>query len=260
MAHALNIDNLPTPKEEMWKYTNLPRAVPQGLKAQDPDEKIIHIKQGITNEQPVDIVWTSESGNIYNPRLSVELEDNASLTLIETNQGVGKYWKNATTTIKLGKNARLTHIRIGDDSGEAVNTNMVSLTTDRDAVYNGFALNMGGALTRHDIHATLNGENAEISFNGLNLLSGDQHGDTTILIEHAAPHCRSNQFYRTILDDKARGVFQGKVHVHQIAQKTDGYQLSNAILLSDKARWTPSQSLKFTPMTLNARMGQRQVS
>ena len=79
----------------------------------------------------------------------------------------------------------------------------------------------------------------------INLLSGMQHGDTTILIEHTAPHCRSNQFYRTILDDSARGVFQGKVHVHKIAQKTDGYQLSNAILLSEKAEMDTKPELEI---------------
>jgi Fe-S cluster assembly protein SufD len=122
---------------------------------------------------------------------------------------------------------------------------MVTINADRDSTYNGFALNIGGKLTRHEIHAHLSGANAEISLNGLNLLNGSQHGDTTILIEHAALHCRSNQFYRTLLDDSARCVFQGKVHVHKIAQKTDGYQLSNAILLSEKAEMDTKPELEI---------------
>ena len=104
---------------------------------------------------------------------------------------------------------------------------------------------MGGKLTRNEIHAEIQGTNAEVSFNGANLLGGSQTGDTTILIEHQAPHCRSNQFYRTLLDDQAKGVFQGKVHVHQIAQKTDGYQLANTILLSDKADMNTKPELEI---------------
>jgi Fe-S cluster assembly protein SufD len=94
---------------------------------------------------------------------------------------------------------------------------------------------MGGMMSRHQIQADLEGVNGFVSFNGLNLLGGKQHGDTTILINHRAAHCNSNQFYRSLLTDEAHGVFQGKVHVFEGAQKTDGYQLSNAILLSDKA-------------------------
>ena len=149
------------------------------------------------------------------------------------------------TEIELGANAKLHHIRIQKDSVEGINTNMVSINAERDSVYEGFTLNLGGKLTRHESHAQIEGENAEVSFNGVNLLSGEQHGDTTILIEHKAPHCRSNQFYRTLLDDKARGVFQGKVHVHKPAQKTDGYQLSNTLLLSPEAEMDTKPELEI---------------
>lgn len=245
MRKALSADNLPTPKEERWKYTNLPRAVPDDLTQQDAREENIHIKRGQICEQPVEILWTGENGILHKPKLTIVLEEGAQLTLIEKHQGVGNYWKNMTTSITLGKNAQLKHVRINEDTAEAIHTNMVDITAEADAVYNGMTLNMGGKLTRHDIHAVMKGAGAEISFNGLNLLSGAQHGDTTILIEHAAPHCNSNQFYRSILDGQARGVFQGKVHVHQIAQKTDGYQLSNAILLSDKAEMDTKPELEI---------------
>lgn len=244
-ATALQPHNLPTPQQETWKYTNLPRALPSDLQAGEAQEEVITIKRGQICEQPVEILWKSENGKQLQPKLTVVLEDGAQLTLIERHQGVGSFWKNMVTDIRVGQNARLNHIRLCGDSNEAINTNMVALTAAKDAVYNGFSLNTGSALSRHEIHATLTGENAEISFNGINALKGNQHGDTTIVIEHAAPHCRSNQFYRTILDDKARGVFQGKVHVHQIAQKTDGYQLSNAILLSPKAEMDTKPELEI---------------
>ena len=245
MKQILDPQNLPTPKEETWKYTNLPRAVPDGLKKQDVQEISIDCEKNEITTEPQELLFTGENGLLHRLELAINLEEGAELTLIERHIGQGEYWKNMTTDITIGANAKFTHIRIVEDTEESLNTNMVKITADKGAVYNSVNVNIGGKLTRHEIHSRLNGENAELSFNGLNLLGGEQHGDTTILIEHAAPHCRSNQFYRSLLDGKAKGVFQGKVHVHQIAQKTDGYQLSNAIILSDKAEMDTKPELEI---------------
>lgn len=243
---ALNIHNLPTPKVEEWKYTNLGRALPANLGgAEKPQEIVIHKNRGEVCEQVEECVFTGVDGQHTQPSLKIVLEEGAQLTIVERHNGEGAYWKNMVTEIELGPNANLQHIRLQNDDKNAVNTDLVRLKVDKDAVYNGFSLNMGGKLSRHEIHADINGENSEISFNGLNMLNGEQHGDTTILIEHKAPNCRSNQFYRTLLDDKSRGVFQGKVHVHQEAQKTDGYQLSNTLLLSTDAEMDTKPELEI---------------
>lgn len=247
MSMALDYKNLPTPKEEAWKYTNLPRAL--GKLAHVSEEivkdQVIHIRRGQVCGQNEDIMWIGTDQSYHALNLQVILEEGAELTLIERHEGQGAYWKNMTTEIKLGPNARLNHIRIQNDSIDAVQTNMVHITMAQDSYLNSFSLNTGGKLTRHDIHAVLEGENIECHLNGINLLGGAQHGDTTILMEHKAPHCFSHQYYRTILDDAARGVFQGKVHVHRAAQKTDGYQLSNAILLSPKAEMDTKPELEI---------------
>ncbi|MCB9984048.1 MAG: Fe-S cluster assembly protein SufD [Rhodospirillales bacterium] len=246
MMYPLNVNNLPTPKDEAWKYTNLPRALPANLVLADaPQEVVIHKNGGQVCEQPEDILFTASAGQHTQPRLKIVLESGAQATIIERHNGEGAYWKNMATEIELGQGAILHHIRIQNDAAEAVNTNMASLKAARDAVYNSFSLNMGAKLSRHEIQAAIDGENAEISLNGVNLLNGEQHGDTTILIEHQAPNGSSSQFYRSLLDDKAHGVFQGKVHVHQIAQKTDAYQLSNALLLSPQAEMDTKPELEI---------------
>ena len=238
-SSPLKVNDLPTPSLESWKYTNLPRALAANLAlAEKPQEILIHKTRGQICEQPEDILFTGVDNQHQQPVLNIVLEEGAQLTVIEhhnSSGSAGTYWKNMLTEIKLAKGAQLNHIRIQDEARDAVQTNMVSLEAAQDSVYNGFTLNVGGKLTRHEIHAKLQGSNAEVSFNGLNLLSGKQHGDTTIVVEHQAPHGRSNQFYRSILDEQARGVFQGKVYVHKEAQKTDAYQLSNAMLLSETA-------------------------
>lgn len=246
MPQALEIDNLPTPKAEAWKYTNLPRALPANLVLADtPQEVVIHKNSGEVCEQVEDILFAAVDNQHTQPRLKIILEDNAELTLVERHEGQGAYWKNMVTEIEIGQNAKLHHIRINQDSDEAVQTNLVHIKTGRDAVYNGFSLNSTGKLTRHEIHAEIQGQGAEVTFNGVNLLNGSQLADTTIIIEHQAPNCQSNQFYRSLLDDKSRCVFQGKVHVHQAAQKTDGYQLSNALLLSPNAEMDTKPELEI---------------
>lgn len=241
-------DSLPTPKQEEWKYTNLARALPETLLLAEPqavEERVIHRSRGQKGGQVEDIVWMGGAGQHQQPVLRVTVEEGAELTLIERHVGAGAYWKNMVTEISVGKNARFHHIRLQEESLEAVQTNLVKVTLERDAAYDCFSLNMGGKLTRHEIHAVIAGPNADCRLNGLNLLAGAQHGDATILIEHAAPNCTSYQFYRSILDDTARGVFQGKVHVHQAAQKTDGYQLSNALLLSPTAEMDTKPELEI---------------
>lgn len=247
MSMALDYKNLPTPKEEAWKYTNLPRALGELAHVSEEivKDQVIHIRRGQVCGQNEDIMWIGTDQSYHALNLQVILEEGAELTLIERHEGQGAYWKNMTTEIILGPNARLNHIRIQNDSIDAVQTNMVRITMAQDSYLNSFSLNTGGKLTRHDIHAVLEGANIECHLNGINLLGGTQHGDTTILMEHKAPHCFSHQYYRTILDDAARGVFQGKVHVHRAAQKTDGYQLSNAILLSPKAEMDTKPELEI---------------
>lgn len=243
----IDLKNLPTPKDEAWKYTNLGRALGDLKDAapQDVEEYVVHVKRGDVQAEPVEINWTGSDGSVHQPRLKIIVEDNAEVTVIERQTGEGAYWKNMGTEITLGANARLNHIRFQEESVDAVQTNLVHITMERDAYLNSFSLNLGGKLTRHEIHAVLNGENIDCSLNGINLLKDSQHGDTTILMEHTAPQCLSNQFYRTILDDAARGVFQGKVHVHQAAQQTDGYQLSNTLLLSPKAEMDTKPELEI---------------
>ncbi|MFN3701235.1 MAG: Fe-S cluster assembly protein SufD [Alphaproteobacteria bacterium] len=196
---------------------------------------VVDIPAGQIVDKPIVLKTHGEDDTYTSLRFILRLGDNAKAVLVEEFDGAGEYWRNRVSQIILGKNARLKHIIIHKDSDQAVFTQFTHISAERDAHYEGFALNMGGMMSRHQIQADLEGVNGFVSFNGLNVLGGKQHGDTTILINHRAAHCNSNQFYRSLLTDEAHGVFQGKVHVFEGAQKTDGYQLSNAILLSDKA-------------------------
>jgi len=237
-SRVLDYSALPTPKQEQWKYTNLQRALGAALLSTKPqalEQVVIHKSRGQICEKPEEVVWIGEDKTHHQLCLKIVLEDGAQAIVIERHSGEGAYWKNMGTEIVLGENARLNHIRVQNDSDWAVQTNMAHVTMERNARLNCFSVNLGAKLSRYDVHAVLNGSGAECHINGLNLLRRKQHGDTTVLMEHVAPHCHSNQFFRSILDNQAHGVFQSKVHVHRGAQKTDGYQLANTILLSQGA-------------------------
>jgi len=92
-----------------------------------------------------------------------------------------------------------------------------------------------GALSRFSGLVTMNGEGSELNVNGVNLLKGTQHGDTTLVVDHAVPNCTSREIFRAVVDDRAHSVFQGRIIVRPHAQKTDGKMMTRALLLSDEA-------------------------
>jgi len=96
-----------------------------------------------------------------------------------------------------------------------------------------------------EIDVSLEGEEAQATLNGIMLSRDKEHADTTTRITHKAPRCASRQVYKTVLDGKSRGVFQGKIAVAKDAQKSDGYQLSRALLLSDQAEMDARPELEI---------------
>lgn len=268
---AIALDDIPGPKLERWKYTNLPRALksmalePARLGWGDTISLLNPAAPGaaqyadmalwdLNSRDSKDLKFVSASeeiaiegaqGAYLSPRLVVHVNKGEEITLIERQGGQGAYWKNGVTQIVVEEGAKLRHYRFFDEADAAVSTQSVHIQIARGARYEGLNVIGGAGLVRNQIHAEIQGEGADCTIAGLNLLSGTQHADTTITIEHQAPHCTSNQLYKNVVADKARGVFQGKVHVHQVAQKTDGYQLSNTLLLSPLAEMDTKPELEI---------------
>ncbi|WP_297372370.1 Fe-S cluster assembly protein SufD [Acidocella sp.] len=168
-------------------------------------------------------------------RHRITLGANARLMLIELVKGDGVYWHNPVTDISLHDGAVLTHIRLQQESAEAFNTTLIRANIAAGAGYEHFTATIGAKLSRTELHVSLLGEQARTDLNAAQLLRGEQHGDFTAVVRHAAPNCASRQTVKSVLADEAHGVFQGRVEVAKGAQKTDGYQMSRALLLSDHA-------------------------
>ncbi|AQT05702.1 Fe-S cluster assembly protein SufD [Acetobacter persici] len=171
----------------------------------------------------------------FHPRHSMTLEDGADLTLISIQAGRGRYLHNPVLEVSVGAEANLRHITLQTEGKEAACLATTYAQVAERGTYNSFVLGLGGVLSRQEIHARLAAPFATVHVNGAQMLGGRQIGDVTSVITHAAPDCISRQTVRNVLDGHARGVFQGKVYVDRVAQKTDGYQMNQALLLSENA-------------------------
>lgn len=170
------------------------------------------------------------------PRHRIVLEDGAALSLLDLNFGSGAYLSNPVFEIVVGERARLTHAKVQDEDCEAFHLALVYADVATRGLYDSFTLTMGAALSRHEVHAGLLGGHAAVHVNAAQLLDGDRHADLTSVITHGNPDCVSRQTVKNVLLDASHSVFQGKIYVDRIAQKTDGYQMNQALLLSDRAQ------------------------
>lgn len=139
------------------------------------------------------------------------------------------------TSIVLHPRAKLLHAKFQEMSRTDYHLAQTRVSVAGGAYYDRFAMMTGAALSRDEIVVTLAGEQAQTQLHGVYLQRGGQHADTTMLIDHAAPHTSSRTVYKGVLDERARGVFQGRLLVRPDAQKADAQQLSRALLLSDQA-------------------------
>jgi Fe-S cluster assembly protein SufD len=171
----------------------------------------------------------------FHPRHSLRLARGAAFTLVEISIGDGGYLNNPVFSITVGEDAKLTHLRLQDESAAAFHLSTLYAEVAARGTYDSFSLNLGGRLVRTEVHARLAGERATAHLNAAQLLGGRQHADFTTVVRHDAPATLSRQTVKNVLTGRSRGVFQGKIEVARIAQKTDGYQMNQALLLSPDA-------------------------
>jgi Fe-S cluster assembly protein SufD len=205
------------------------------------DGAFIHVAAGVTLDEPIHVMYVSTSEaarGVSYPRALVVADANARASLIESYLSVGDatYLTNAVTELRLAPGAQLAHIRVQRESSRAYHVGHTEAHQARDSRLASFSFAIGAALSRANIYTSLSGPGAEVTLDGLYLVDGTQHVDHQTRIEHAAPNCASHEVYKGILDGAAHGVFNGKVYVHPIAQKTDGKQTNNNLLLSADAQ------------------------
>ena len=204
------------------------------------DGCIVETAPSAVIDEPIRLRFVAAPGEgplAYHPRVVVRLSAGSRLSLIESHEGPAgaPTWSNPLVDIEVGEGARLSHVKLQIEGENAYHTALTKAVMAGEARYESHLLALGARLARHEIHIRFDGEGADCQLRGGYMARGSQHVDNTTVIDHAVPHCESREVYKGVLDDTARGVFQGKIVVRQDAQKTDGHQLNRTLLLSPKA-------------------------
>ncbi len=200
------------------------------------DGALIHLPRGTVLETPVHVIFYATGGDmaVY-PRLLLTLEDGAQASVVVEYRGQGRSLNAPVTELQLGDGATLAYHQLQEESAQAFHLGAIRLRQGRDSQTQLHLLSFGGQLARTDLEVLLDGEHAHCLLNGLTVGRENQAGNFYVRVEHAHPHGSSQQRFKSVLDAKARSVFDGLIHVRPHAQKTDARQNSRNLLLSKHA-------------------------
>ena len=191
-------------------------------------------------EQPIHLdffSWGGEQPVISHPRCLVLAGANSQARIVETYSGKADsiYFTNAVTELVAEDGAVVEHYKLQQESVRAFHIATMQFHLGRSSTVSSHSISLGGSLVRNHVNAVLDGEGAEATLNGFSLTTDAQHVDNHTSIDHAKPHCNSFELYKGILDDRSRGVFNGRIIVRPNAQKTDSKQTNQNLLLSEEA-------------------------
>jgi len=209
----------------------------------------LRLPEGLTLEKPIHIVHLDGTGApaLMVTRNVIVAEEGASAMVLESygSLGLTGLLRNAVTEVKVGDKGAIQHIKVQREAVETTHLNVWSANLGADARYNAFQLSTGASLARNQLYVRFDGEGSATDVSGATLARGKQHCDTTLIVEHRVPACESRELFKLVLDDEARGIFQGKIIVSPDAQKTDGKQMAQALLLSETAEFDSKPELEI---------------
>ncbi|MEM7747276.1 MAG: Fe-S cluster assembly protein SufD [Pseudomonadota bacterium] len=213
------------------------------------DGAIISVDDGAELDRPLVLVFarTGNRSALITTRNVISVGRSTRATILEVYvslDGASGGQTNTLSQISVGDGAELSHIKVGTETG---NTHLATwaASVGKEADYRAFSYTADVDLARNQVFAHYTGENAKVDISGAFLARGEQHIDNTLVVTHEVPGCESRELFKGVLDDKARGVFQGKVIVHPEAQKTDGKQMAQALMLSPDCEFDSKPELEI---------------
>jgi Fe-S cluster assembly protein SufD len=204
------------------------------------DGVVIEVAEAATLTQPLHVVHvaTGVQPAAMFTRSLLRLGKAASATLVESYiaaDDAKAYQVHDSLVVSIGDRGRLDHVRLTEDGREAFNISSSVVRLGANAHFNTFGMTSGAGVSRYQAMIAFAGEGSRVETNGVNLLNGRQHADTTLFLDHAVPNCASREIFRSVVDDRGHSVFQGRIIVRPRAQKTDAKMMTRALLLSDEA-------------------------
>lgn len=200
----------------------------------------IYIPKNKVADKPIEMIHFatgSEAALMIQPRNMIIADENAELQIIERHQSLTKneIFTNVVTELYAEQNARVDYYKIQNDELHATLVDNTYIDQEKDSNVSVHTFSFGGKLTRNNLNFYQKGEGVQSTLKGVTIIEDSQHVDHHTLVHHQQPNCESHQDYKGIFDEKATGVFNGKIIVDQLAQKTNAFQQNNNVLLSDKA-------------------------
>ncbi|MDW6023874.1 Fe-S cluster assembly protein SufD [Mesorhizobium sp. BAC0120] len=208
------------------------------------DGFFLDIEAGAILESPIEVQNVQDGGQVH-VRLPVRVGAGAKATIVERQTGGGAALVSSVSHLILGDDADVSWLIVQDHAEGATHLGQFNAELGKNAKLTLFVMNAGGRLVRQEIRVAAKGEGGVFTLRGVNLLSGDTHTDVTMTLDHAAAHTNSTEVVRNVVTGKARGVFQGRINVHQRAQKTDAKMACNTLLLSDEGEFSTKPELEI---------------
>ena len=209
----------------------------------------ILVKSGYQLKKPL-ILFNYLSNNLnnvgINTRLDIKLEDDASLNIINiSNENLNNNFLNFRQKINIGKNSILKNYSLDINENSNFKYSFKDISLEKNSHLEYFILSKGSKFLKHDINCSLNNEYGSVVLNGIIDLDDKKHHEIKTNINHNEENCKSYQLIKSVLNENSKGIYQGKIYVDSKAQKTDGYQLSRALLLSDEVEFNAKPELEI---------------
>ncbi|MFI5144341.1 MAG: Fe-S cluster assembly protein SufD [Ignavibacteria bacterium] len=203
------------------------------------DGVFIYIPDNVVLLKPIHIININGGRKeiLSQPRNIIISGKNSSATVIESYNSLDNEtgFTNVITELFAGEGSNINFYKFQNENDKSFHISRVQAEQKKSSVFTIYTVTTGGSLVRNDVNTLLNDEGCETHLFGLYLTDGSQHVDNHTLIDHAKPHCMSNELYKGVLNHKSHGVFNGKVYVRPDAQKTNAYQSNKNILLTKEA-------------------------
>jgi Fe-S cluster assembly protein SufD len=208
------------------------------------DGYFVDIAEGAELAKPIEF-QNLQAGGQAHVRLPVRVGAGATAVVVERQTGTGNAFVSSVANVVVGDGADLSWLIVQEQPDTATHLGQFNAWIGKNAKLTVFIMNAGGKLVRQEINVQAKGEGSAFTLRGINLLAGDTHTDVTMVLDHAVPHTVSTEVIRNVVTGKARGVFQGRINVHQHAQKTDAKMACNTLLLSDDGEFSTKPELEI---------------
>lgn len=234
-------ENIPEAEAHFAKYANYDADAYVALNTGfSLDGMFVHVPKNKVVNKPVAFYFIEDAtaDKTYSqPRNLFIAGENSQVSFIEVfkTEGNSESFSNAVTEIVVGQSAHVTYHKIQNDVNTAYHVGTTQVWQDQKSNFAAYTMTLNGAIVRNNINIVQDGEGCESHMYGLYLIDGKSHVDNHTVVDHTHPNSFSNELYKGVLEEKSRGVFNGKVFVRQAAQKTNAFQSNKNILLSDSA-------------------------